>query len=208
MKIRNTVLALAFAAPLALAAVAQAQAATVTDDVSFSIGGSYGVGSAPWNGAATATGSFEITFDPTKVYSAEPLGTAVQDVVYSVTDSRFGSGSLALGAITGWSYAYGTLDLYTSSVPINQYGSPSKALNDITGLVIGINGWTNPGKQADVWYSKTGFGDTITSSGFNVSITNAPLNPVSSVPLPAALPLFGAAAAGLGAIGWRRRKTA
>jgi hypothetical protein len=175
-----------------------AQASTITDVVTFTDVGTYGVtGGVPgagWNGSAVATGSFRITFDPSKLYLDKPLAGAISDLTFSVTDNRFSPATLTLNNITHFTYAYGTLDLFSG--PVNQYESPNKNLTGSSNIVIGINGWTNPKVASAVWYSQPGLGDTLTTSG-RASI--------SAVPLPAALPMFAAALAGLGAFGFRRR---
>ncbi len=55
-----------------------------------------------------------------------------------------------------------------------------------------------------------GHAESIFSNGVSVfaSVINGASAPVAAIPLPAALPLFGTALAGMGFIGWRRRRKA
>jgi len=188
---------LALVIGVALIGASGAKASTVTDVISFSDIGTYGVTHAGWNGTAVVSGSFDITFDPTKLYLDQSLSGVVSNLTYSVTDNRFSPASLVLNQINSFSYAYGTLDLFSG--PANQYGGASKNLTGTPNIVIGINGWTNPNAASDAWYSQTGFRDTLTTSG-SVAI--------SPVPLPAALPMFAAVIAVLGVFGIRRRRKA
>jgi hypothetical protein len=172
--------------------VAVSAPAVRASTVSFSDAGTYGVTFAPWVGSAVASASFNITFDPNLYYPTQPLDSIITNLTYSVTDPRFQSSPLTLNNIVSFQYAYGTLTLYSNS-------TLDKNLALTPNITIGINGWTNPSAASSVWYSQTGFPDTLTTSG-NASIAEA------AVPLPAALPLF---AGGLGVMGWfaRRRRS-
>jgi hypothetical protein len=102
-----------------------------------------------------------------------------------------------------------------------------KAYSDTSGSVQSGWGLTNTGPfrnlQADVYWSGTEY--ALSSSGAWLFITYWgdqyydvkssfyyawAVHPgdIAAVPLPAALPLFGSALAGLGLIGWRRRRLA
>jgi hypothetical protein len=178
---------------LAVAGSAPAQAATVTDLISFTDVGTYQTnGGGIYNGDASVAVSFKITFDPTLLYLTQSITGVVSDLSVVVTDDRFGAGEIPLNPIINFAFdGSGTLTL--SSLPgqnKNMVGT-----NDIT---IGINGWAyGPGSGA--WYSQVEFGATLTTSG-DVSI-------VAETPLPAALPLF---IGGAGLLGFlvRRRKAA
>ena len=168
------------------AAVAPAKASTVSYLVSFTDVGTYGVGGAPWNGTATVSASFTITFDPTLVYAPEPLTGIISNLTYSVTDNRFAN--ITLNNINSCEYAYGTLTLYSDS-------ALKKALDGTPNITLGINGWTNPFPASAAWYSQALFEDTLTTSG-DVFIS----------PIPAALPLFASGLGALGFMGWRKRR--
>ena len=190
MNFRCALAVIVFGVSLA-ADVAALRAATISQVV-FTDMGTYGVGGAPWEGAAIAQASFNITFDPDQVYSVQPLDSIITDLAYSVTDPRFTPASLTFDPIVSFEYAYGTLTLYSDSVL-------KKVLAGTANITIGINGWTNPNPGSSVWYSQVRFTDTLTTSG------GASISDVAAVPLPATLPLF---AGGLGLMGWmtsRRR---
>jgi hypothetical protein len=187
MTVRHSLAAIAFALVLPLSAPA-----VRADSVSFSDEGTYGVtwpGGAGWEGFAVASASFLITFDPTQYYPVQSIAGIISNLEYSVTDPRFQTTPLTLNPITSFQYAYGTLTLYSDA-------TKNKDLKGTPNITIGINGWTNLNPASAVWYSQTGFFDTLTTSG-EVSITASP------VPLPAALPLF---AGGLGLMGWMARR--
>src|SRR5579862_631962 len=160
MKFRRIASMLALALPTMVAG--QVGAATVTDQISFTDIGIYGVGGSSWNGTATASGSFTITFDPTKLYLDQSLTGKISNLTFSVNDSCLRPSTVTLNSIASFSYAYGTLDLFSGSA--NQFGMPNKNLNGTPNIVIGINGWGDVA-AADVWYSQTGFHDTLTTSG-------------------------------------------
>jgi len=157
-KLRHALAASALALGVAVSA-APARASTVTDFISFDISGSYGVGGAPYNGSAEATGSFFITFDPT----VNSPGV-ISDLLYSVTDNRFSPASLTFNPVVNFEYNYGTLTL-------SSLASFSKTFTGSDDLTIGINIGT---PAADVWYSQNGFTDTLTISG-SASVTPTPL---------------------------------
>jgi hypothetical protein len=191
--------AFALAASLIAASSVGARAASVTDAISFTDTAFYSVvqGSPEYDGAAQVSGSFDITFDPSKVYGTAPGYTppnpaAITDFSLTVTNPAIaGLSAAAFGNAYTWSYAYGTLQLNSSGNT-----DPGALVPDQ--LVIRINGWGDT-PAADTWYAVTGH-PILTSSG------GASISPV---PLPAALPLFGAALSGLGFYGWRlRRRTA
>ncbi len=199
MRIHYGLAAGALALGLAAVSAAPARAATVTDLISFDIFGSYGVSGASWNGSAEAKGSFDITFDPTHLYLTQGISGVISNLNYSVTDSRFGStASLTLNAITSFAFdGAGTLTLYSNA-------SLGKALVGTPNLTIGINGWAY-GLGSGVWYSQTGFGDTLTISGGADSVTITPLSDTAA-PLPSTWTMLIAGFAGLGFFAYRGTK--
>ena len=180
-KLRYALAASALALGIAVSA-APARASTVTDFVSFDISGSYGVGGAPYNGSAEATGSFFITFNPT----VNSPGV-ISDLLYSVTDNRFSPASLAFNPVVNFEYNYGVLTL-------SSLASFSKTFTGSNDLTIGINIGT---PAADVWYSQNGFGDTLTISG-SASVT--------ATPLPSTWTMMLAGLGGLGFFAYRATK--
>ncbi len=177
---------------LALAiTTAAAKASVVTDVISFNDVGTYGVGGSPWNGSAVASGSFDITFNPDQLYLTQSISGFITNLTYSVTDGRFAPASLTFPSIASFEFAYdgaGTLTLYSDA-------TLAKDLNGTANITIGINGWAYT-PAADVWYSQSKFGDTLTTSG-GVSI--------SQTPLPGALALFVTGLMSLGAMSYRKR---
>ena len=83
MKVQYALAASALALGIAVSA-APAKAATVTDFVTFDIKDAYGqFGVVGYSSSAEAIGSFDITFDPTKLYPASGIGS--QSVSGAVT---------------------------------------------------------------------------------------------------------------------------
>jgi hypothetical protein len=181
----------------AVVSIAPARATTVTDAITFSITGAYGIDGTTGHGYtdASMSGSFDITFDPTVLITpAQSISGVISNLTVSVTDPYFSPPTLTFNPILYYAFdGAGTLTL--SSDP-----SLSKALVDVPFITVGINGWAY-GTGSAVWYSQDSFGDTLTGSG-SATIT-------SETPLPGALPLF---ASGLGALGMlakrKKRKAA
>ncbi len=199
MKVQCALAASALALGIAVSA-APAKASTVTDLVTFDVKDAYGqFGVVGYSSLPEATGSFDITFDPTKLYPASGVGSqSVTGVVtflsLTVTNPDPLLSALAFNPsdIQYFQYDGGTLTL--SSDP-----SAPKTLTDDTYITIGINGFGLLKPAADVWYSLSTLPDAVTSSGGPGSVTG-------TTPIPGALPLF---AGGLGAIsllGWRRKR--
>jgi hypothetical protein len=166
--------------------IAPASASTITDHISFSDTGTYATDGDPTHGYTngTATGSFNITFDPTQLYLTQSISGIISGLVYSVTDPYFGGSPLTLNTIAYFAFdGAGTLTL--SSDP-----TLSKNFFNAMDITIGINGWAY-GTGSSVWYSQDSYGNTLTANG------TATITP-GATPLPAALPLF---AAGLGVMG-------
>jgi hypothetical protein len=195
MRLTRAGLAVAFGLGLLLRIV-PANAATITDYVTFSVTGSYATNGCCYDNG-TATGSFDITFDPTLAYPDQSISGVITNLNYTVTDPVLG-GNITLNPITTFTLFYGVLTLY-SDYSVDQ----GKNFTETPDIVIGINGFpTTPplGVAGAVWYSADADGNTLTASG-GATITPA------ATPLPATLPLF---AGGLGFVGYltRRRKQA
>ena len=185
---------------LSAANAAPVRAATVTEVISFSDVATYGVSFPPnsfslahgYQGTAVASGSFTITFDPTLLYLTQDITGVITGLTYSVTDPFFSGSPLTLNPITKFAFdGAGTLTLYSDA-------TLNKTLDGTPNITIGINGWAY-GLLSSVWYSQTGFEETLTTNG-NVSI-------VEATPLPAAVWLLGSVLAGGAGFGrWRKRK--
>lgn len=189
----------------AAVSVAPAKAATLSYDVSFSIQGIYGVqDGSQYYGDGTATGSFDITYDPSLAgvggYPNQSLSGVISNLTYTISVPELG-GNISLNPITTFTFNYGTLTLYS-----NYTEDQNKDFTDVPDLVIGINGLpvTPPSGESaagDVWFSVTTDGYTETGSG-TASFA------ATTTPLPAALPLFANGLGALGLLGWRRKKKA
>jgi hypothetical protein len=201
MRIRSLFSVCAVAAGAVALAVAvsanPARASTVTDVISFSDKGTYATNGDPaygYQGSAIASGSFDITFDPTHLYLTQSITCVISNLTYSVTDPFFSPSTLMLDSITSFAFdGAGTLKLYSdAALGTAIVGSPN--------ITIGINGWAY-GPASSVWYSQNSFfGETLTTSG-SVSIDD-----VSQTPLPAALPLFVTGLGAMGLFGWCRKR--
>jgi hypothetical protein len=157
MKFRYALAASTLVLGVAVSAAA-VRASTVTDTISFSDTGTYGVGGASWEGSAVASGSFDITFDPNQLYLTQSISGVISNLTYSVTDPRFSLSPLTLNSIISFAYdGAGTLTLYSDS-------TLGKALAKTPNITIGINGWAY-GPGSGVWYSQNLFDDTLTTSG-------------------------------------------
>lgn len=197
MKFACTLAASVFAMGLAVGA-GPARAATVTDLITFSDSGSFPVNypSGPNDVAygfqgTVVTGSFDITFDPTKLYLTQPIAGIINNLNFTVIDPYFG-GLLTLNPITSFAFdGAGTLTLDSNP-------ALSKAMTVTPDITIGINGWAY-GVASSVWYSQDGFEDTLTANG-SATITAA-------TPLPStwSMIVIGFAALGFFAVGGRRR---
>jgi hypothetical protein len=182
--------------------VAPASAATVTDQITFSDTGTYATDGDSTHGYTngTATGSFEITFDPTQLYLTQFITGTISNLIYSVTDPYFSASPLTLNTIAYFAFdGAGTLTL--SSDP-----TLSKSFSDTTDITIGINGWAY-GTGSSVWYSQDSYGNTLTANG-TATITAQTDPTLGETPVPAALPLFASGLSALGLFGWRRKRRA
>lgn len=199
MKFSGVFLASIFASALVIGA-APARASTVTDLVTFDIKDAYGqFGVVGYSSLPEATGSFDITFDPNKLYPASGIGSqsvtgAVTVLSLTVTnpDPLLSGLSFSPSDIQYFKYDGGTLTL--SSDPL----TPKTRIDD-TYVTISINGFGLLKPAADVWYSLSTLPDAVTSSGGPASVTG-------TTPIPGALPLFVGGLGAMGLHGWRRKR--
>jgi hypothetical protein len=186
----------------AVVSVAPARAATVTDIITFSDTGTYATDGDPTHGytTGTASGSFQITFDPTQQYLTQSITGIISGLTYSVTDPYFSGSPLPLNPIAYFAFD-GAGALTLSSDP-----TLSKSFFDTIDITIGINGWAY-GTASSVWYAQDQYGHTLTANG-TATITEQPLGAQlpGETPLPAALPLFATGLGAMGLLGWRRKR--
>jgi len=76
----------------------------------------------------------------------------------------------------------------------------------LANLMSNVFDWSSSGETDDLGSAGGAGPGTVSTDGFDIVITLE--RDVSPVPLPAALPLFGTALAGMGFIGWRRKRKA
>lgn len=187
----------------AFVGVVPAMATTVTDFITFTDVGTYATDGDPthgYQGTATATGSFDITFDPTQLYLTQSISGIITNPSFSITDPFFSGSPLPLNTITQFAFdGSGTLTLYSDA-------AAGKAIVGTPDITIGINGWAY-GNASSVWYSQDQYGHTLTTSG-EATITEVTGQGPGQAPIPAALPLFATGLGGLGLLGWRRKKRA
>ena len=184
----------------AVASVAPARAATLTYDISFSVSGGY---SCCVYDNSSASGSFDITFDPTLAasvgdpYVDKNIAGYITNLTYTVTDPKLGGNiTSTLNPITAFTLQYGELLLYSNVSDL------SKAFTN-SDLLIEINGVPPPVSGAGVWYTGADmFTAQIQGGAGSVTIQEDPI----TTPLPAALPLLATGLGGLGLLGWRRKR--
>jgi hypothetical protein len=190
----------------AVLSLAPAKAATVTDFVTFSDTATYAAVCCDldhgYQGTATASGSFKITFDPTQLYLAQSITGVISNLSYSVTDPFFSGSPLTLNPITQFGFdGSGTLALYSNPA----LGTAIVGTPDITVI---ITGWAS-GQASSVWYSQDLYGHTLTSSGVATITELGQGAGPGETPLPAAAWLFGSVLAGSAGFGqWRKRRKA
>jgi hypothetical protein len=181
-----------------------ATAATVTDVVTFSAT-SFTGGPPPLYTGGTAptdpvTGSFTITFDPTLTYTDSTTGITLNSLnislvsalsfdyspnSYTIGATTFGAGELVVGGVESGACCI-TLpstdpDFYLQILTV----TTTPAFNQLGYLTA----------DGSYFYSAIG------TSGGSVTVT-----PVSTTPLPAALPLFATGLGAMGLFGWRRKR--
>jgi hypothetical protein len=196
-----------------------AVAGTVTDLITFTVSGSSGVNAYPnppstpddllhlYQAGATATGSFDITYDPSQNYLLPQLisNGVITNLTYSVTDPYFSSSPLLFSSsplvgnpISQFQIAYGFLDLYSDPGVVTPVGSP-----DITFSINLSNGFTA------VYYAQTGYDDTLTMNGPG-SVSSRSVS-AAATPLPSTWTMLIAGFVGLlgfVAFGGKKRKVA
>jgi len=187
---------------------APVRANTVTDLVTFDIKDAYGqFGVVGYSSLAEATGSFNITFDPAKLYPASGVGSqsisgAVTFLSLTVTNPNpllFGL-SFSPSDIKFFKYDGGTLTLSSDS-------PTPKTLTNAAYITIGINGFGFLNPAADVWYSLSGLRDAVTSSGGPDSVTIQQIREtVTTTPLPSTWTMLIAGVVGLGFLAYRGSK--
>ena len=196
----------------AIVSVTPASAATVSYNVAFSLSGFSSFSSILGSGlyqSGTATGSFDITYDPTTAggagYSDQSITGVISNLTYTVTDPTFG-GTILLNPITTFTFGYGTLALYSDYA-----ADQSKTFTGVADLVIGINGLpvsppSGESAAGDVWFSVINDQYNETTSGTATFTELLGGGTQTTTPLPATLPLFATGLGTLGLLGWRRKR--
>jgi len=195
----------------AIVSVTPASAATVSYNVAFSLSGfsSFNSSSSGTYENGTATGSFDITYDPTIAagagYSDQSITGVISNLKYTVTDPTLG-GTITLNPITTFTFSSGTLALYSDYA-----ADQSKSFTGIPDLVIGINGLpvsppSGESAAGDVWFSVINDQYNETSSGTATFTQLLGGGTQTTTPLPATLPLFATGLGTLGLLGWRRKR--
>ena len=209
MSFRSSLLAVAVGA-LAVgvgAGAAPASAATVTDIVSFDILGSYGNPSPPgYNSGGEAVVSFDITFDPTKLYLPQSSAGIITDLSVEVTDSSYTPSSLTFNPVEYFAFTPGGSGGLGGTLSLSSLLSMSTSILDTDDITIKINAVPS----ASVWYSQLGApGDyhTSTISGPYLNYLEQPVGSLSiTTPLPAPWTMMLIGVAGLGLFSYRGKK--
>jgi hypothetical protein len=201
MGLRSSLLAVAvgaFAVGVA-AGAAPARAATVTDIVSFDILGSYGNPSPPgYNSSGEAVVSFDITFDPTKLYLPQLSAGIINNLSVAVTDSSYTPSSLTFNPVEYFAFTPGGSGGLGGTLSLSSLLSMSTSILDTDDITIIINAVPS----ASVWYSQLGVpGDyhTSTISGPYLSYFGQPVGSLSvTTPLPSTWTMMLIGVVGLG----------
>ena len=201
--IRANVVSMIGAVALVAGLSSAANAAIVTNTISFTNIGIYddNGGSGFWNATSPVSGQFTLTYnnDP-NVYTA-PTVSGIGNVSLSVPFVGQ-SGSSPYGTHFWFSAAYGVIEVgntFIGGVPFDpMHPGGNQSAQNFSGQSDFILSLSNL-SHSTVYFSAPGHIE-FTSSGGTVS--------VSAVPLPAALPLLVGAIASLGGYGWRNRRRA
>ena len=187
-----------------------ANASPVTDLITFSDTGSYCLTVCTHGYQnTTISGSFDITFDPTvQILPSQSTTGVITNLTITVSDPYFPSSPLSFNGI-GY-YAFDG----TGTLTLSSLSSLSKTFSDSPDITIGINGWgyvptPDPVPMSSVWYSQTGFYNTLTSSGYAAmtpEITSGPNGDVPAMPLSSTWTMMLIGLTGLGFIAYRQRK--
>jgi hypothetical protein len=180
--------------------IGSVNAATVTDDVTFSATSFTGGPPPSYTGGTSVdpvTGSFTITFDPTQTYldsTGITLNTQnislASPLVFDYSPSAyapFAAGELVVGGSSA-----GAANVLLESGNADFY---LQILTFTTTPTFQQLGYVTEG--GSYFYSALG-----TGAGSSVTVTPG----VSATPLPAALPLFATGLGALGLLGWRRKR--
>ena len=161
--------------------------------------------------AAAATIEYTVNFTAEGFRpSGAPVSPVAGEFKFSL-DTALGSSGLVMGAVikNALNVTVGSLSYFWNQ-PANQLvigGDVNGAIVLVPGsndIYLSISNFTSGGSFGRFVYSRLSgyYGE---ASRGTVQVSSPP---VAATPLPAALPLFGAALWGLGFAGWRRRKTA
>ena len=191
-----------------------ANASPVTDLITFSDTDSYCLTTgAHGYQNTTISGSFDITFDPTvRVLPSQSITGVITNLTITVSDPYFPSSPLSFNGI-GY-YAFDG----TGTLTLSSLSSLGKTFSDSPDITIGINGWgyvptPDPVPMSSVWYSQTGFYNSLTSSGYAAithEIISGPNGDAPATPLPSTwcTMLTGLAGLGFVAYRWQKQNTA
>lgn len=191
------------AALLSLGVISGAQAATLPLGASFTIGGPVVAGNVDYSDVTLNYNSAIVKGDVTNQHVL-PVGFETNKEYLSVYANGLATYSLS-SAVTSLAFNWGTIDTY-NTLTITRDGG---ATYDITGsdiLALGASlGLGLVPQKSPTYFVLTDIAGII-SAAFKSTTNSFEVADISVVPLPAALPLFGAALFGVAAA--RRRKAA